>query len=226
MRISATWLSLVVAVCLAAPGALADPQGKEVDELVQRGNQHFQQQEFEQAAELLKKAYAIEPRPIFLFNIAQALRRAGKAKEALAMYQRFLETDPNTRLRAETEGYSKELMVLIEEQQRAEGIRESLIEERQRAERQQEALLAERRRAEQNRQALSTEQRRAEGIRKELLLERKLAEKERRRPLYRRAWFWGVLGAGAAALAVSVGVGVALRPQDPVTDGGIQPLPQ
>jgi tetratricopeptide (TPR) repeat protein len=42
-----------------------------------------------------------------------------------------------------------------------------------------------------------------------------------RPPIYRRAWFWGVVGTAAAVVAAtSVGLAVALQPKPPASDGG------
>ncbi|MFO0579397.1 MAG: hypothetical protein U1A78_35805 [Polyangia bacterium] len=42
---------------------------------------------------------------MFLFNIAQAHRKAGRPQDALVSYQLFLRKAPDTPLRAETEAY-------------------------------------------------------------------------------------------------------------------------
>ncbi len=48
-----------------------------------------------------------------LFNMGQALRRAGEHEPALMFYRRFLLADPQTNLRAEVEGYIRELSALL-----------------------------------------------------------------------------------------------------------------
>ncbi len=65
----------------------------------------FKAGEYQRAIESFATAYALEPAPLLLFNIAQVQRKAGHRDEALALYRRFLEEDPNTPMRAEAEGY-------------------------------------------------------------------------------------------------------------------------
>ena len=48
-----------------------------------------------------------------LFNIAQGLRRAGEPRHALAFYRRYLQLDQQSPLRAEVEGYIRELSALL-----------------------------------------------------------------------------------------------------------------
>lgn len=167
---------------------------------------YFQKKEFLLAIEELKRAHALDPQPLYLFNIAQAYRRAAIPKDALAYYERFLVDDPKTPLRPETEGYCNDMRTLIAEQERAEQVKRALSDEQRRAEERQRALAEERARGEQTQKAL--------------LLERAKAERERKKPVYKRAWFWAVLGGAAVAVGAGVGLGVAFAPHDRPTDGG------
>jgi tetratricopeptide (TPR) repeat protein len=87
---------------------------------IERGRTYFKDKRFAEAAEMLQKAYALEPKPMLLFNMAQAYRRAGRVRDAYPLYQRFLSADPHTTLKAETEGYIAELSVVLAEEDRAE----------------------------------------------------------------------------------------------------------
>jgi tetratricopeptide (TPR) repeat protein len=44
-----------------------------------------------------------------------------------------------------------------------------------------------------------------------LIRQQEAIELERRRPVWKKPWFWGVLGSSAAALALGIGLGVGLR---------------
>jgi tetratricopeptide (TPR) repeat protein len=182
------------------------PAGETAATHLQRSVRHFQNKEFLQAAEELQTAYAIEPKPLLLFNIGQAYRRAGRPQEALAAYERFVREDPTSTLRPETEGYCNDMRTLIAEQERKAQVEKALVNEQQRAQKQAAALADEQERGRSTQQALT--------------LERQRNERERRRPLYRRPWFWGVLGAAVVAVGTSVALGVTLAPRDRPTDGG------
>jgi len=88
-----------------------------------------------------------------------------------------------------------------------------------------EALLAEHERAQRAKEALKAQERQSEQVRLDLQVTRQRAdraERERKKPVYRRSWFWGVLGGAVVAVGASVGIalGTTLN-QDPPTDRGI-----
>lgn len=128
---------------------------EQVQERLARARALFAAGQYDAAISELQAAYGLKANPNYLFSIAQSHRRAGRHREALSFYQRFLRESPNTPLRAETTSYITELTTLI---------------------RQQETL-----------------------------------ETERRRRVWKKPWFWGVLGSSAAAVALGIGLGVGLR---------------
>lgn len=74
----------------------------------------FQIGDFEQTASCYAHLFSLRPDLAqTLFNIAQSLRRQGKAEWALAFYRRFLSANPATPLRNEVEGYIRELTSLL-----------------------------------------------------------------------------------------------------------------
>ena len=91
-----------------------------VDAHVQQASDHFSAGRYKESAAELRAAHDLDPQPIFLFNIAQSLRRGQQLKDALASYQRYLVADPKTSLRAETNGYIQELTALLEKQEQLE----------------------------------------------------------------------------------------------------------
>ncbi len=62
--------------------------------LYTRGLERFAARDYAAAIADLEAGYAIEPRREFLFAEGQAKRLAGDCKGAVALYQRFLATDP------------------------------------------------------------------------------------------------------------------------------------
>lgn len=76
----------------AAPGVL---QNEEARAHFQRAQGHFNDEDFAAAIPELKAAYALEPNPMLLYAWAQAERLAGSCERAVALYKRFLATNPS-----------------------------------------------------------------------------------------------------------------------------------
>ena len=67
------------------------------------GNAAYSRGEFVHAAEEYKAAFKEKQDPVFLYNIAQAYRLAGDAKNAVFFYRSYLRNLPNARNRHEIE---------------------------------------------------------------------------------------------------------------------------
>ncbi|MFO0578165.1 MAG: hypothetical protein U1A78_29515 [Polyangia bacterium] len=177
------------------------PPNPRAADFAARATRLFESRQYLESAEELAQAFAIDPQPLYLFNRGQALRLADKPQDALLSYQQFLVQAPGHRLAPEAKGYVADMRVLIAERQRAELARLLLEAEQVRASQESEILRLRADRAEEDK--------------------RKLAEQlsRSRRPVYKRAWFWILVGGVAAATATAVGVGVyySTRPQ---VDGG------
>jgi tetratricopeptide (TPR) repeat protein len=78
----------------------------------------FGRQDYPAAAEALERAYAREPRPIFLFNAAQSYRKAERYADATRCYERFLIFAPKHALAVEARDHLRTLQVLQEQQQK------------------------------------------------------------------------------------------------------------
>lgn len=98
------------------PAALEDRRSAAVDRFVDQASDSFQHERYDDSVRALTQAYTLDPQPIFLFNMAQSFRRGQHLREALGTYRRFLAADPRSSLRAETAGYVKELVALIQKQ--------------------------------------------------------------------------------------------------------------
>jgi tetratricopeptide (TPR) repeat protein len=177
------------------------PPNPRAADFAARATRLFESRQYLESAEELARAFSIDPQPLYLFNRGQALRLADKPQDALLSYQQFLVQAPTHRLAPEAKGYVADMRVLIAERQRAELARLLLEAEQVRASQEAEILRLRADRAEEDK--------------------RKLAEQlsRSRRPVYKRAWFWVLVGGVAAATATAVGVGVCYsnRPQ---VDGG------
>jgi tetratricopeptide (TPR) repeat protein len=70
----------------------------------------YQAQKFDEAIPEFKAAYDIDPKPQLLFNIAQAYRKAGHPREAIQYYDRYLSVNPgiDTDTRRKVDGYLAE----------------------------------------------------------------------------------------------------------------------
>lgn len=77
------------------PAALVDHEA-EVSALVEQAAQAYDQNQLDEALQLLARAFALSPRPSILYNRAQVLRAKDDCVAALDAYRRFIEaTAPN-----------------------------------------------------------------------------------------------------------------------------------
>ncbi len=215
-RSSAKALVVVGAVlaCLAAGTARAQTAasappaataGKTVRELIENATKLYQAGDYDRAASEYFAAYEKKPLPALLFNVAQSHRKAGHLTEALALYERFLKEDPKSTLAPEAEAHATAVRAQIEAQK-------SSIE-REAAERLAKQRVEE---AEAMARVREAERQKAEAA---LLLASKKTEGK---PVYKKAWFWAVLG-GVVVAGVATTVAVVLtRPQDPQSDLGVR----
>ncbi len=185
-----------------APGPSLEPPpaGAKADQIAEYAAQLFKQQRYSDAGDALQLAYQREPRPIFLFNVGQTFRKAGRYADAIAAYKRFVEAAPEHPLVSEARGYENTLAVLVEQQERTSQIELSLVDKQAEAERVRQNLLVQQRKTEEAQHALAV-------------------EKAQQKKIYRRPWFWGVVG-GAAAVVVIVGLGLGFASATYVTNGG------
>ncbi len=196
---------LIVPPLVALPELEPLPRGwpprESVVELAERSIRLFAEKKFQESIDQLELAYAVEPQPLFLFNIGQAFRLSDDPLKAIAYYQRFVTLSPTHRLVPEAKGYIADMRVLRIEQERTVMARRLLELEQARAKQEAELLRFRALQAEEEKRVL------AEQLRKSS------------RPVYKRAWFWGVLGGAAAVTATAIGVGVYFA-KTPRVDGG------
>jgi len=97
VRIVAALLVLV----LVSPGAAFAGDAPSARVHYKRGRDHVNFGEYEAAIKEFQAGYAIEPQPLFLFNIAECFRAAGRDEQAVDYYNRYLEARPEAPDRAE-----------------------------------------------------------------------------------------------------------------------------
>jgi len=102
MRWPARVLSFAATVLFVLAGATATARAQSDEEAKKKARTLYEQAEkaynlgkFDDAVDGYTKAYEAWPRPLFLFNIAQAYRQAGNCKSAVFFYKRFLAVSDN-----------------------------------------------------------------------------------------------------------------------------------
>lgn len=83
----------VVALTCGRAGAAADGDPAASSHF-ERGARSYELGQYDEAIASFERAYALDPAPILLFNIAQAHRRRGDAGLALRYYRRYLDAAP------------------------------------------------------------------------------------------------------------------------------------
>ncbi|HSJ99904.1 MAG TPA: tetratricopeptide repeat protein [Kofleriaceae bacterium] len=89
-----------IATILVATGSVAradeppDPRPA-AKPFIDAGVAAYEAGDYETAIRELEAAHRIDPQPAILYAWAQALRLSGRCAEAIAVYQRYLATDPN-----------------------------------------------------------------------------------------------------------------------------------
>jgi tetratricopeptide (TPR) repeat protein len=87
-------LLLVCCLMFAGRSALADDSAQ-AKELFKKAQAHYAVGEYQEAADAYQSAYKLKPDPALLFNAAQALRLAGKLDRAITLYRNYLRFYPN-----------------------------------------------------------------------------------------------------------------------------------
>ena len=72
-------------------------------DLFQQSRAAYRDGHFKEAADLLQRAYAVEPAPILLYNLARAYEGLGDLPHAIDAYQRYLKESPDAKDRGATE---------------------------------------------------------------------------------------------------------------------------
>lgn len=159
------------------------------DKHYKRGLALYQEKDYEGAITEMSAAYEQRQLPRLLLNIGQAYRKMGNAREALLYYERYLKADPGAspQLKAEINSYIEQMRALIE----VPKVQDPSVKNNPSS---------------------------PDGSSGQMMPEQaaKAKDEQPRRPIYKRAWFWGVIGGTvAAAIIIGVSVGVTQSRQLP-----------
>jgi tetratricopeptide (TPR) repeat protein len=97
------------AAAAATKGAPAGGDKSRAKELYLAAEKEFGATKYDAALALYGEAYKAFPEPIFLFNIAQCHRLAGRFDQALFFYREYLRTKPDAPNRADVEALIRDL---------------------------------------------------------------------------------------------------------------------
>lgn len=89
---------VIAILLLAGVGIAAAQSGSAEDQAAahfQKGTQHFNLAEWDEAIAEYKEAYRLLPEPLFLYNIAQSYRQKGDCKQARTFYKSYLREAPD-----------------------------------------------------------------------------------------------------------------------------------
>ncbi|HNN91623.1 MAG TPA: tetratricopeptide repeat protein [Pseudomonadota bacterium] len=222
-------------------GTLRPKIAKSLDE---RALDQLKNERFEQAATLWDQAHKLDGQPLYLFRQANALRLAGQGPEALLVYERFVATGPNEDMLKEARGHMARLRAKssveraknhtrAEEHTQAMAAWQAAYEQDPRelyifeiAESARRAGLINEAQASYTRflrESAATdysEQRKQAETQLAQIAQQREQQKRKETPIYKRPWFWGVMG-GIAAVVITTAIVVPLvaKPVDLV--GGL-----
>lgn len=86
--------ALLLFLALALPALARPVHASDFKTNYDLGVALYQAQKYEESIPSFQAAYALEPKPGILFNIAQAYRKSGHLREAIQYYDKYLSVDP------------------------------------------------------------------------------------------------------------------------------------
>ncbi|MAQ14671.1 MAG: hypothetical protein CMN30_07730 [Sandaracinus sp.] len=119
----AVWCAWLLGCTIALTAVPAHADENAAREAFLEGARHYEAGEYERAADAFERSYVERPVAVVLFNLAQALRFAGRPGEALRTFRQYLsdEADPGAARRAavlaaiaELETETGELRIAVE----------------------------------------------------------------------------------------------------------------
>jgi hypothetical protein len=115
--ITLTMLVVLGGVAVADDPSLAKPTDPKALEHMSQGNRHYRVRDWDKAIEQYKAGALIEDAPIFLYNLAQSYRQAGKLEDAIWHYERFItRANPTGDLKTAIDGFIKDMRAELDKQ--------------------------------------------------------------------------------------------------------------
>ncbi len=109
-------LAPVLAQAAGPPAPAAADPSAEAREHYNRGRKLYDLNRYDEAIKEFEAGYELKDDPVFLYNIAQSYRLAGRYSEALRFYRNFLRNAPRSPKRAEVEQKIADMEKLSSEQ--------------------------------------------------------------------------------------------------------------
>ncbi len=138
------FLALLWVFPMGASAKKASPKARrKAIQLFKQSEKSYRKGRFEEAAELLKRAYKLDQAPTLLYNLARALESAGDLVGAKDAYGLYLQKEPNAPDRAaiakRIENLEAQLAALEKQRAEARNAKEALEREREQREALQKA---------------------------------------------------------------------------------------
>jgi tetratricopeptide (TPR) repeat protein len=212
--------ALCVALSASPAAALEAPPDARFNHHFQKGVSLYSNEQYEQAIREFQIAFKLKERPRLLFNIGQAYRQLGRPREALRYYQLYQAMEPNPKpgLRAELEVHIHQMKELVSsaEQTKSTVSGDGVTSAATNAP--GEGARSDGQPANARTPASGFD---AQGP--AVVLKPPTLKQDK--PIYKRGWFWGVVG-GAAATVLVTGVagGVAANRPEPFRPGPEYPI--
>jgi iron complex outermembrane receptor protein len=210
-RLACTITALLMLLLIPAAGAEEEDATK-ARNFYQKGMAHYQLDEYEAAILDWQEGFRLRPAPEFLYNLAQAYRLSRQHDKALSFYRKYLNMAPTAANRPEVERHIAALQKIVAAQQKVTG----------------SPPTGAMRPAETGHSGGNLESPRPaepappkaepappappppSATPPAAVVVAPAPVPPEKKPITKRAWFWGAIGGGVVAVALAVGLGVGL----------------
>jgi tetratricopeptide (TPR) repeat protein len=214
-----------ILLCLSlAASARAEDDAAAARTLYDRGMAHFRLEEYDQAIEKFEAGFRLRPAPEFLYNIAQAYRLTKRNEKARSFYKKYLLMDPEAPNKAQVLKHIAALDKAIEAEQRAANAPPSDAMPSSSVSRTPSASSSSAARepaptptppppsepppSSVSPPPASSSAPPASNATANESLVASAPPRRDTRPVYKKAWFWGVVGGGVVVVGAAVLIGV------------------